>query len=87
MGAHPIKTSLLLLKIMESISMILLLITGVVLLAQLTGLKIYNKDKVQCRCYLSFLEAIFENSKIYWPCFIGSMSIMVIEHSIALFTS
>ena len=83
-GAHPITTNLLILKILETTALFLLFIAGIILLVRLAEYK-YNIEEIQCKCYRLVFNVIFRGERFYWTCFIIGMFLLTMNRIILLF--
>jgi hypothetical protein len=84
MGTHPIQTTSLFLKILETISLSSLLLSGIILLVQLTELKA-KIPQHYCLIKKICFNYTYNKSGAYWFLFIVGMTLMVIDRSILSF--
>lgn len=84
MGANPIHTSLLLLKIFEVISSVSLLLAGIFLLLRLSEV-FFNRHANVCRLQKCLGILIFNSNLSYGILFLIGMSLLILNRSVLLF--
>ena len=84
MGAHPIQTTSVYLKAFETISLSSLLLSGIILLVQLTELVAIVPSN-NCLIKKIYFDYLYNKSGAYWVLFILGMTLMVADRSMLSF--
>ncbi|KTD18724.1 Uncharacterised protein [Legionella lansingensis] len=92
-GSHPVSTSLKYIKIIEIVALAFILISGLLLLFNLSGVKIktplsdFSKLKIFDKFKYVPLYFLFNLNIHYWVCFIIGITLLLVGRAIALLTS